>query len=66
MPEKGTYKGNEVDLFAFAIVLYELYAGEAPWQRAHIDDPDYKKIVEGDFISYWNKQERKRLSADFK
>ena len=42
MPQNGTYKGNEVDLFAFGIVLYELYAGEAPWQKAKDDDQDYK------------------------
>ena len=66
MPQISTYKGNEVDLFAFGIVLYELYAGEAPWQRAHINDPDYKKIIEGDFFSFWDKPERRRLSDDFK
>ena len=69
MPENGTYKGNEVDLFAFAILLYELCAGELPWQEAKDNDPDYKEIARGNFISFWNnpqRPKRKQLSDNFK
>ncbi len=38
------YRGAEVDVFACGVILFIMYAGNPPFQRALVSDPFFKTI----------------------
>ena len=66
------YKGQDVDLFAVAVVLFIMYAKCPPFNggNATLKDPFYKLIVTNKFDLFWKAHEAVKpkgyFSADFK
>jgi serine/threonine protein kinase len=40
----GKYRGTEVDIFACGVILFTLYCGNPPFQKALVTDPFYKTL----------------------
>jgi serine/threonine protein kinase len=47
------YLGDEADLFAAGIILFELKSGHPPFHKAVETDPDYHYIWIEDYESFW-------------
>ena len=47
------YKGEAVDLFSAAVILFVLVAGTPPFSMAKADDDYYKTIVAGKWETFW-------------
>ncbi len=39
------YSGQVIDLFAFGVLLFTMYAGVAPFESATVEDPHYKLLA---------------------
>lgn len=63
--EHRHYKGNEVDLFALAIVLFITVAGTPPFQLAEKDDFLYKHICSGKLALFWKFHTKSKPSPNF-
>lgn len=54
------YEGKSVDIFAAGVILFIMYAGSPPFEKANINDPYYKLIKEKKFDTFWKAHSRKR------
>jgi serine/threonine protein kinase len=59
------YDGRKTDIFAAGVILFIMYAGNPPFEKATITDPYYKLIKEKRFDVFWNAHSRKRLPTFF-
>ena len=59
------YTGETVDLFASAIILFIMYSGTPPFNRATPMDPYYRLIINGKAETFWNAHLRHKPSKDF-
>jgi hypothetical protein len=50
---KLPYKGESVDLFAAAIILFITYTGTPPFSKADPRDPYFKLIYGGKTDTFW-------------
>lgn len=64
------YKGTEVDIFACGVILFILYSGNPPFQRALVTDPFYKTIKERQYSVFWEAHSKNKpvdfFTDDFK
>jgi len=51
---KIPYKGEAVDLFAAAIILFITYAGTPPFNKADPKDPYYRLLTNKKYDTFWN------------
>jgi serine/threonine protein kinase len=58
------YEGKSVDVFAAGVILFIMYAGNPPFEKATPSDPYYKILKEKKFDIFWKAHSRKR-PADF-
>jgi len=58
------YKGNEVDLFASAIVLFIMLTGNPPFNRAHKSDPYYRLITNNTLANFWKSHGANKESGE--
>lgn len=54
------YEGKSVDIFASGVILFIMYAGNPPFEKATLNDPYYKLIKEKRFDIFWKAHARKR------
>lgn len=54
------YEGKSVDIFASGVILFIMYAGNPPFEKATPNDPYYKLIKEKRFDIFWKAHSRKR------
>lgn len=47
------YRGTEVDVFACGVILFIMYSGSPPFQRAVVMDPFYKTIKDKTYDTFW-------------
>lgn len=59
------YDGKDVDLFAAGIILFILYSGNPPFEKAVISDPYYKVFSSKNFPVFWNAHSRKKPAGFF-
>ena len=50
------YEGKSVDIFASGVILFIMYAGNPPFEKATPNDPYYKLIKEKRFDIFWTSQ----------
>lgn len=43
------YRGAEVDVFACGVILFIMYSGTPPFQKAIVTDPFYRTIKEKNY-----------------
>jgi serine/threonine protein kinase len=69
IPNKN-YDGRKVDIFAAGVILFIIYAGNPPFEKANLNDPYYKLIKDQKYDTFWKAHERRRpygfFSAPFK
>lgn len=56
------YKGEDIDLFALAVILFTLLAGFHPFNKAQNNDLSYRKLIQNDAKAFWNLQTKKLKS----
>lgn len=59
IPTKN-YDGAKVDIFAAGVILFIMYAGNPPFEKAAINDPYYKLIKDKNFGTFWKAHSRRR------
>lgn len=59
------YDGRKTDIFASGVILFIMYAGNPPFERALLTDPYYKLLKQKRFDVFWNAHSRKRLPTFF-
>jgi serine/threonine protein kinase len=59
------YDGRKVDIFAAGIILFIIYSGNPPFERATANDPYYKLIKEKRMDLFWESHSRKRKLGFF-
>jgi len=47
------YTGERVDLFASAVILFQLITKLRPFDVARLEDKSYYHLVEGNYLGYW-------------
>jgi len=57
---KKPYKGELVDLFAAAIILFTMVSAHPPFNAAQPSDPYYKCIGGGKYDTFWNAHARNK------
>lgn len=57
------YNGKEVDLFAAGVILFILYSGSPPFEKATPTDPYYKVLMDKKHSVFWNGHSRRRLEG---
>lgn len=66
----GRYGGKEVDIFACGVILFILYSGNPPFQRALVTDPFYKALKEKQYSAFWEAHSKSKpvdfFTDDFK
>ncbi|MFM7855017.1 MAG: protein kinase domain-containing protein [Flammeovirgaceae bacterium] len=61
------YRGNDVDVFALGVILFNLLSGSRPFELAIQFDTCYQKIAVNRYDIFWEYFERKRIyPEDFK
>ena len=50
----GRYSGASVDLFASAVILFNMCARSVPFTKADPKDPYYKYIANNKHETFWN------------
>jgi serine/threonine protein kinase len=58
------YKGTEADIFACGDILFIIYSGTPPFQRALVTDPFYKTIKDKNYGPFWDAH-KKNKPVDF-
>lgn len=48
------YDARAVDLFAVAVILFNMVTGVAPFKSASPSNPHYKCLMNGDYKRYWS------------
>lgn len=59
------YEGRSVDIFASGVILFIMYAGNPPFEKATPNDPYYKLIKEKRHDIFWKAHCRKRPAGFF-
>jgi len=59
------YEGKSVDIFAAGVILFIMYAGNPPFEKATPNDPYYKLLKEKRFDIFWKAHCRKRPNGYF-
>lgn len=59
------YDGRDVDLFAAGIILFILYSGNPPFEKAANTDPYYKVFSAKNYTTFWNAHSRKKPAGFF-
>lgn len=61
-PEIATknYDGMKVDIFAAGVILFIMYAGNPPFEKAVPNDPYYRLIKDKNYDTFWKAHSRKR------
>ena len=59
------YQGKSVDIFASGVILFIMYAGNPPFEKATPNDPYYKLTKEKRFDIFWKAHCRKRPAGFF-
>lgn len=59
------YDGRKTDIFAAGVILFIMFSGNPPFEKAVITDPYYKLIKEKRFDIFWNAHSRKRTPGFF-
>lgn len=54
------YEGKSVDIFAAGVILFIMYAGNPPFEKATPTDPYYKILKEKKYEIFWKAHSRKR------
>jgi serine/threonine protein kinase len=54
------YEGKSCDIFASGVILFIMYAGNPPFEKATPTDPYYKLIKEKKYDVFWKAHARKR------
>ena len=64
------YQPQTVDVYAFAVILFMLYSGRAPFVEATLSDPHFKLLAGHDVEKFWRAHSVDRengfFSEDFK
>jgi serine/threonine protein kinase len=60
-----SYDGRRTDIFAAGVILFIMYSGNPPFEKATLTDPYYKLIKEKRYDIFWNAHSRKRLPSFF-
>lgn len=64
--EGRPYRGTEVDMFSFGVILFIITHGIFPFKEARTSEYFYNLIVSGQHQLYFNKVNGSRLSPEFK
>ena len=59
VPSKN-YDGAKADIFAAGVILFIMYAGNPPFEKAAVNDPYYKLIKEKNFSTFCKAHSRRR------
>lgn len=62
---KKPYVGTSVDLFAAAIILFIMYAGTPPFNKADSKDPYYRLLCTNKHETFWAAHSKHKPSKDF-
>merc|ERR1711904_599108 len=54
------YEGQSVDIFAAGVILFIMYAGNPPFEKATPNDPYYKILKDKKYDIFWKAHSRKR------
>lgn len=54
------YEGSSTDIFAAGVILFIMYAGNPPFEKATPNDPYYKLVKEKNFATFWKAHSRRR------
>lgn len=54
------YEGRKVDVFAAGVILFIMYSGNPPFEKASPNDPYYRLIRENKLEAFWESHSRKR------
>lgn len=69
IPTKN-YDGAKCDIFASGVILFIMYAGNPPFEKALPNDPYYKLLKDKKFDTFWKAHSRRRpvnyFSEEFK
>jgi len=69
IPTKN-YEGAKCDIFASGVILFIMYAGNPPFEKAVPNDPYYKLLKDKKYDTFWKAHSRRRpvnyFSEDFK
>lgn len=60
------YKGTQVDVFSFGVILFILTHGIFPFKEARTEEYFYNLLVQGDLETYFTKVNGMNLSPEFK
>jgi len=63
--QKVPYSGQVVDLFAFGVLLFTMYAGVPPFANAEIGDPHYKLLAFNKTKEFWAAHAESRPTGFF-
>jgi serine/threonine protein kinase len=64
--EGKQYKGTQVDLFSFGVILFILVHGIFPFKEARTEEYFYNLLIQGQLDTYFAKVNGKELSPEFK
>ena len=59
IPTKN-YEGTKTDVFAAGVILFIMYAGNPPFEKAAANDPYYKLIKDKNYAVFWKAHSRRR------
>jgi len=59
IPTKN-YEGTKCDIFASGVILFIMYAGNPPFEKATANDPYYKLIRDKNYAVFWKAHSRRR------
>lgn len=59
------YEGKSVDIFASGVILFIMYAGNPPFEKATPNDPYYKLVKDKRYDIFWKAHCRKRPAGYF-
>ena len=59
------YDGKDIDLFAAGIILFILYAGSPPFEKAVNTDPYYKVFSNKNYTVFWNAHSKRKPEGFF-
>jgi len=60
-----SYKGEKVDLFAAGIILFVMFAGGPPFEKAVPNDPYYKVFAAKQYNIFWGAHAKRKPAGFF-
>lgn len=64
--EGKVYRGEQVDVFSFSVILFVLVHGIFPFKEARKDEFFYNLLMTGQHDKYWEQVQGKNLSPEFR